>query len=82
MCVAVLDILLAMAEFARQQSGDVCLPSVTIKDVVRFKIDYFILYYYGTSLYRSRKMCRRTNFLSLTFALVRVSCLSIVFYKI
>ncbi|XP_063381662.1 probable DNA mismatch repair protein Msh6 [Cydia fagiglandana] len=28
-CVAVLDILLALAEFARQQSGDVCLPSVT-----------------------------------------------------
>ncbi|KAI8437534.1 hypothetical protein MSG28_011837 [Choristoneura fumiferana] len=33
MCVAVLDILLALAEFARQQSGDVCLPSVTVEDV-------------------------------------------------
>lgn len=28
-CVATLDVLLAFAEFARQQSGDICLPDVT-----------------------------------------------------
>lgn len=28
-CVATLDILLSLAEFARQQTGDVCLPDVT-----------------------------------------------------
>lgn len=28
-CVATLDVLLAFAEFARQQCGDVCLPDVT-----------------------------------------------------
>ncbi|XP_053615816.1 probable DNA mismatch repair protein Msh6 isoform X2 [Plodia interpunctella] len=28
-CVAALDVLLALSEFARQQSGDICLPDVT-----------------------------------------------------
>lgn len=31
-CVATLDILLAMAEFANQQSGDICLPDITYDD--------------------------------------------------
>ncbi|XP_049885567.1 probable DNA mismatch repair protein Msh6 isoform X2 [Pectinophora gossypiella] len=31
-CIATLDILLAFAEFARQQSTDVCLPIVTMGD--------------------------------------------------
>ncbi|CAH2095409.1 unnamed protein product [Euphydryas editha] len=30
-CLATLDILLALTEFARQQSGDICLPQVTFE---------------------------------------------------
>ena len=29
-CIAVLDILLSFAEFARKQSGEVCLPEITM----------------------------------------------------
>lgn len=36
-CVAILDVLLALAEFARQQSGEVCLPEITFdNDKVSF----------------------------------------------
>jgi DNA mismatch repair protein MSH6 len=28
-CIATVDILLSLAEFARQQTGDICLPEVT-----------------------------------------------------
>ncbi|XP_041982809.1 probable DNA mismatch repair protein Msh6 isoform X2 [Aricia agestis] len=31
-CVATLDVLLALAEFGRQQSGDVCVPDITCDD--------------------------------------------------
>lgn len=30
-CLATLDILLALTEFARQQSGDICLPQITFE---------------------------------------------------
>lgn len=31
-CLATLDILLSFAEFARQQSGDICLPEITFNN--------------------------------------------------
>lgn len=34
-CLSVIDILLSFAEFARQQSGDVCLPKVTSESNVQ-----------------------------------------------
>lgn len=40
-CVATLDVLLAFAEFARQQGGDVCLPDVTFD--VNTKVTYILV---------------------------------------
>lgn len=40
-CVATLDVLLAFADFARQQSGDVCLPDVTFN--VNKKVTYTLV---------------------------------------
>lgn len=40
-CVATLDVLLAFAEFARQQSGDICLPDVTFE--INTKVSFILI---------------------------------------